>query len=348
MLIIDNRKIGLNYEPYIIAELSGNHNGSLERAKASIKAAKDCGAHAIKLQTYTADTMTIDCDKPDFIVKGGLWDGYKLYDLYQEAHTPYAWHQELFSFAKEIGITCFSTPFDETAVELLEDLNAPAYKIASFELTDTPLIKQVAKTGKPIMMSTGMASEQEIAEAVEAARSAGCESLLLFHCISSYPAPIEQSNLKKITNLRNKFGVEVGLSDHTIGITAAVTSIALGASMIEKHFTLSRGDKGPDSDFSIEPDELALLVENTRDAWRSLGSGDFSRPNIEASNFVFRRSIYFVRNLKAGQQITPDDIRRIRPGNGLPSKYFEELIDKVVKKDVFFGDPVSFDCLVLD
>ena len=348
MLIIDNRKIGLDYEPYIIAELSANHNGSLKRAKASIKAAKDSGAHAIKLQTYTADTMTINCDKPDFIVKGGLWDGYKLYDLYQEAHTPYAWHQELFSFAKEIGITCFSTPFDETAVELLEGLNTPAYKIASFELTDTPLIKQVAKTGKPILMSTGMASEQEITEAVEAARSAGCESLLLFHCVSSYPAPIEHSNLKKITNLRNKFGVEVGLSDHTIGITAAVASIALGASMVEKHFTLSREDKGPDSDFSIEPDELALLVENTRGAWLSLGISDYSRPSIETSNLVFRRSIYFVRNLKAGQQITPDDIRRIRPGNGLPSKFFEELIGKVVKKDMFLGDPVSIDCLVLD
>jgi pseudaminic acid synthase len=342
---INNQEIGLKNEPYIIAELSANHNGSLERAKASIFAAKESGAHAIKLQTYTADTMTIDCNKPDFIINGGIWDGRNLYDLYSEAHTPYEWHKELFLFAKEIGITCFSSPFDETAVELLEDLNAPAYKIASFELTDIPLIKLVAKTGKPLLMSTGMATEDEISDAVYAARDAGCDSILLFHCISSYPAPINQSNIRKISNLRKKFSVEVGLSDHTLGITAAIASIALGASAIEKHFTISRSEKGPDSEFSIEPDEFLKLVSETKNAWLSLGDEGFSRPEVELSNVAFRRSIYFVRDLKAGQKISKRDIKRIRPGNGLPPKYYEDLIGQKIIKNVTRGDPVSFDIL---
>ncbi|CAN1514333.1 SpsE Sialic acid synthase [Methylophilaceae bacterium] len=342
MFTINNRKIGLDFEPYIIAELSANHNGSIERAKASIKAAKDSGAHAIKFQTYTADTMTINCDKADFIIKGGLWNGYKLYDLYVEAHTPFSWHKELFLYAKEIGITCFSTPFDETAVDLLEELEVPAYKIASFELTDIPLIKYVAKTKKPLLMSTGMASEKEIEEAVTAAITAGCESLLLFHCISSYPTPIDQSNLNQIINLRNKFGVEVGLSDHTLGTTAAITSIALGASVIEKHFTLDKGEKGPDSDFSIEPHDLIFLVKNTREAWLALGKKEFIRPNGEFSSLAFRRSIYFVRNLKAGHKLTSEDIRRIRPGFGLPPKYYDKIIGRKIKRDVNFGDPVTF------
>jgi len=343
MFKINDREIGLNNEPYIIAELSANHNGSISRAKLSIKAAKDSGAHAVKLQTYTADTMTIDCDKSNFIVKGGLWNGYKLYDLYREAETPYEWHRELFLYAKELGITCFSTPFDETAVELLEELNSPAYKIASFELTDLPLIKLVAKTGKPLLMSTGMATEEEINDAVMTARNAGAESILLFHCISSYPAPIEHSNLKKIINLRSKYGLEVGLSDHTMGTTAAITSVALGASAIEKHFTLSRLDKGPDSDFSIEPPELISLVNSTKNAWLSLGNADFSRPESENSSLAFRRSLYFVRDLKSGDTITPNDIRRIRPGFGLSPKFYDEVIGKKTKNDVNFGDPVNFD-----
>ena len=343
---IDGREIGSATQPYIIAELSANHNGSLSRAKESIKAAKESGAHAIKLQTYTADTMTIDCDAPGFVVSGGLWDGYKLYDLYAEAHTPFEWHRELFDYARALNITCFSSPFDETAVDLLEDLNAPAYKIASFELTDLPLIKRVAKAGKPILMSTGMAAEEEIREAIITARSAGCDDILIFHCISSYPAPIEQANLRKILNLKEKFGVEVGLSDHTMGNVAAVTSIALGATAIEKHFTLSRADKGPDSEFSVEPDELRQLVDDTNSAWLALGIADFSRPDAETSSLIFRRSLYFVNDVAAGHRITRNDIRRIRPGYGLPPKYFDEIVGRVVVRDVSRGQPVAWDLLV--
>jgi len=343
MIKINQRIISLSNEPYIIAELSANHNGSLERAKLSIKSAKESGAHAVKFQTYSATTMTIDCDKPDFIIKGGLWDGYKLFDLYGEATTPYDWHKELFSYAAEVGIDCFSTPFDESAFELLEELKTPAYKIASFELTDLPLIKLVAKTGKPLLMSTGMANEEEIDEAIKTALNSGASDLLIFHCISSYPAPIEQSNLRKIANLRTRFGVEVGLSDHTLGTTAAIASVALGASAIEKHFTLSRNEKGPDSEFSIEPKELVELVNGTKDAWLSLGKGDFARAESERSSLAFRRSIYFVRDLKAGQIITSEDIRRIRPGFGLPPKFYDDIIGKKVNIDVTIGEPVSFE-----
>lgn len=343
MLKINNRKIGTDYEPYVIAELSANHNGSIERAKLLIKAAKDSGAHAVKFQTYSADTMTIDCDKPDFLIKSGLWSGYKLYDLYGEASTPFKWHKELFSYALKVGIDCFSTAYDETAFELLEELNAPAYKIASFELTDLPLIKHVAKSKKPLLMSTGMASEEEISEAVDTALNAGSNSVLLFHCISSYPAPVEQSNLRKIVNLSRRFDVDIGLSDHTLGVTAAITSIALGACAIEKHFTLSRSQKGPDSEFSIEPSELKALVEGTKEAWLSLGDESFSRPKTESSSLAFRRSIYFVRDLRAGEVITSRDIRRIRPGFGLPPKFFEEIVGRRIKRDVCFGEAVSFE-----
>lgn len=343
MIKINQRVISLSNEPYIIAELSANHNGSLERAKLSIKSAKECGAHAVKFQTYSAETMTINCDNPDFIIKGGLWDGYKLFDLYGEAATPYDWHKELFSYAAEVDIDCFSTPFDESAFELLEELKTPAYKIASFELTDLPLIKLVAKTGKPLLMSTGMATEEEIEEAIKTALNSGANDLLIFHCISSYPAPIEQSNLKKVASLRTRFGIEVGLSDHTLGTTAAIASIALGATAIEKHFTLSRNDKGPDSEFSIEPKELIELVNGTKDAWLSLGNGDFSRADSEHSSLAFRRSIYFVRDLKAGQVITSEDIRRIRPGFGLPPKFYDEIVGKKVCIDVTIGESVSFE-----
>ena len=348
MFKIDNRIIDSSSAPYIIAELSANHNGSLERAKLSLKIAKECGVHAIKIQTYTANTMTIDCDKSDFIVQGGLWNGYKLYDLYDEAHTPFEWHSELYSYARELDITLFSTPFDETAVDLLESLNTPAYKIASFELTDLPLISYVAKKGKPILMSTGMASEEEISEALETARSAGCNSLLLFHCISSYPAPIEQANLNQILNLKNTFGVSVGLSDHTIGNTAAIAAVALGACAIEKHFTISRNDKGPDSEFSAEPNELKELVNATRDAWSALGSKSFTRPTAESGSKVFRRSIYFVSDITSGNKIKPTDIRRIRPGFGLPPKYFDTVIGKTVIKDVKRGEAVTWEVLSND
>ena len=340
---IAGRSIGRGKAPYIIAELSANHNGSLERALETIDMAKRCGADAVKLQTYTPDTMTIDCDSADFMVKGGLWDGYKLYDLYQWAHTPYEWHQEMFEHARKCGVTVFSTPFDESAVDLLESLGAPAYKIASFEIVDLPLIRYIARTGKPIIMSTGMASEQEIEEAIQTAREAGCEDLLLLHCISSYPAPIDQTNLRQIPNLAQRFGIAVGLSDHTLGTTASVTAVALGACVIEKHFTLSRADKGPDSEFSLEPDELERLCRDTHDAWSALGREGFERPQAEAGNNVFRRSIYFVKDLAAGAEVCPEDIRRIRPGLGLPPRYFNTLVGRKLKVGVARGTPVSFE-----
>ena len=348
MFKIGHQAIGEGFEPYIIAELSANHNGQIERAKQSIKKAKESGAHAIKIQTYTPDTMTIDCDNSDFIVKGGLWDGYRLYDLYKEAHTPYEWHIEIFSYARELGITLFSTPFDETAVDLLEGLNVPAYKVASFELTDLPLISYIAKTGKPMLMSTGMATQLEIAEAIECARINGCQSILLFHCISSYPAPIEQANLKQIKKLQKVFNLPIGLSDHTIGNTAAIAAVTLGACAIEKHFTLSREQKGPDSEFSIEPLELRGLVTQTRDAWLSLGNDNFERPDAESKSKSHRRSIYFVSNLKAGEKINSKDIKRIRPGFGLPPKYFDSIVGKSVTRDVVRGEATSWDLINSD
>jgi len=340
--LINGRDIGSDRPPYIIAELSANHNGSLERALQTIDAAYQAGADAIKLQTYTADTMTIDCDREEFMIKGGLWDGYKLYDLYRWAETPFEWHQAMFEHARKLGITVFSTPFDESAVDLLEQLYAPAYKIASFENTDLPLIRYVAKTGKPMIMSTGMASEEEIAEAVDAARSAGCKELVLLHCISSYPAPMDQANLLQLSELGRRFDVVPGLSDHTLGTTASVAAVALGACVIEKHFTLSRADKGPDSEFSIEPDELKRLCQETHDVWQALGQVGYDRQPAEAGSKVFRRSIYFVRDLPAGSVIGPEDIRRIRPGMGLAPKYFDELLGKKLKVAVKRGMPTSW------
>jgi pseudaminic acid synthase len=342
-ICINGQKIGFAYQPYIIAELSANHNGSLERALETIDAAHQAGADAIKLQTYTADTMTIDCDRDEFMIKGGLWEGYKLYDLYAWAETPFEWHQAMFAHARKLGITVFSTPFDESAVDLLENLNAPAYKIASFEGTDLPLIRYVAKTGKPMIMSTGMASEEEIAEAVSAARSAGCKELVLLHCISSYPAPMDQANIRQLSELGRRFDVVPGLSDHTLGTTASVAAVALGACVIEKHFTLSRADKGPDSEFSIEPDELRRLCKDTHDAWQALGEVGYDRQPAETESKVFRRSIYFVRDLPAGSVIGPEDIRRIRPGMGLAPKYFDELLGKTLKVSVQRGVPASWD-----
>src|SRR6056297_2240771 len=283
---INNRLLSLGCPPYIIAELSANHNGSLDRALQTIEAAQACGADAIKLQTYSADTMTIDCDREEFMIRGGLWDGYKLYDLYKWAETPFEWHQAMFEHARKLGITVFSTPFDETAVDLLESLNSPAYKIASFEITDLPLIRYVARTGKPMIMSTGMANEQEIDEAVAAAREAGCKELVLLHCISSYPAPIDQANLRQIPELGSRLDVIPGLSDHTMGTTASVAAIALGACVIEKHFTLSRTDKGPDSEFSLQPEELTRLCTDTRNAWEALGNSGYERQACENASKV--------------------------------------------------------------
>ena len=342
---INKRLIGPDHPPYIIAEISANHNGSIERALKTIDKAKRCGADAVKIQTYTAETMTIDCDLDDFMIKSGLWNGYKLYDLYKWAETPYEWHEELFSYAKKIGITIFSTPFDETAVDLLEKLNTPAYKIASFEIIDLPLIRYVAKTGKPMIMSTGMASEEEIDEAVITAKEAGCKELMLLHCISSYPAPIDQTNIKQIPNLTNRFKVISGLSDHTLGTTVSVAAIAQGANLIEKHFTLSRNDKGPDSEFSLEPEELEKLCIDAKDAWLSLGKHGFNRQKAEESSKVFRRSLYFVKNLPKGHLIKEGDIRRIRPGMGLAPKYFDKVVGKKTSKKITRGKAISFEDL---
>lgn len=347
-MLINSRRIGLSEPPFIIAELSANHNGSLDRALETISAAHRCGADAIKLQTYTPDTMTIDCDRPDFIIRGGLWDGYKLYDLYKEAQTPYEWHRPLFSHACSLGMTIFSTPFDESAVDLLESLGAPAYKVASFELVDLPLIRYIASTGKPMIMSTGMASEEEIAEAVDAAHDGGCHDLVLLHCVSSYPAPMAQANLRHIPELASRFGVAAGLSDHTLGTTAAVTSVAVGACLIEKHFTLSRQDKGPDSAFSLEPDDLQRLCMETKEAWAALGHGGFQRQSAEAGNRVFRRSLYFVRDLSAGAVIGPEDVKRIRPGMGLAPKYYEEVVGRRVARDVGRGEAVQWSILAAE
>lgn len=343
---IDGRQIGRDHPPYIIAELSANHNGSLDRALQTIDAAKRCGADAVKLQTYTADTITIDCDRPDFLIKGGLWDGYKLHDLYRWAETPYEWHNAMFAHARSIGITVFSTPFDETAVDLLESLDTPAYKIASFEMVDLPLIRYVASKGRPMIMSTGMATEGEIQEAVDAARGAGCRDLVLLHCISSYPAPMDQANLRRIPDIAARFGVQAGLSDHTMGTTASVAAVALGACVIEKHFTLSRADKGPDSEFSLEPDEFERLCRDAKDAWSALGTGGFVSQQAEKANLQFRRSVYFVKDLPAGHVVGPDDIRRIRPGMGLPPKHFDELLGRTLKQAVQRGQATAWELFV--
>lgn len=345
---INGRIIGSGYRPYIIAELSANHNGSLDRALQTIEAAHQAGADAIKLQTYTADTMTIDSDREEFIVKGGLWDGYKLYDLYRWAETPFEWHTAMFEHARKLGITVFSTPFDESAVDLLEQLDAPAYKVASFENTDLPLIRYMAETGKPMIMSTGMATEEEIAEAVDAARGAGCTELVLLHCISSYPAPMDQANIRQLAELGRRFDAVPGLSDHTLGVTASIAATAVGACLIEKHFTLSRADKGPDSEFSIEPDELKRLSQETHDAWQALGQVGYNRQPAEEGSKVFRRSIYFVRDLPAGSVIGPEDIRRIRPAMGLAPKYFDDLLGKKLKVGVKSGTPTRWDFFELD
>ncbi len=327
----------------MIAELSANHNGDIERAFRTIKAARDNGADAIKIQTYTADTMTIDCDREEFLIRGGLWDGYKLYDLYKWAETPFDWHKAIFEYAAQVGITVFSTPFDESAVDLLESLRAPAYKIASFEATDLPLIRYVASKGKPVIMSTGMCSEAEIEEAVNSARDAGCKQLVLLHCISSYPAPIDQANLLQLPQLGARFGTLAGLSDHTLGTVASVAAVALGASVIEKHFTLDRQDKGPDSEFSIQPEELAQLTRDAQAAWSALGRAGFERQKAEEPNRNFRRSVYFVEDMAAGDTISMQHIRRIRPGFGLPPKHYDTLLGKKVRRSVQRGTPVTWD-----
>ena len=345
LIKIKDRQIGENHPPYIIAELSANHNGSLERALKTIKMARSMGADAVKFQTYTPDTLTIDSDKEDFRIKGGLWDGFTLYDLYKSAFTPFEWHEEMFNYAQSVGITCFSTPFDESAVDLLEDLNTPAYKVASFEIIDIPLIQYIASTKKPMIISTGMANKEEIQEAVDVARENGNNELILLHCISGYPTPVEQCNLMTIPDMKNCFGLPVGLSDHTLGIEVSIASIALGASVIEKHVTLNASDKGPDSEFSIEPDQLNSLCIKCKSVWEALGSAGYERKPVEKDNIKFRRSIYVVRDIASGEALTKENIRRIRPGYGLPPKYFNELIGKRVKSRVEKGTPLDWDML---
>lgn len=340
-IVIAGRAIGSASPPYVIAELSANHNGSLETAFRIIEAAKRCGADAVKLQTYRPDTITLDCDAREFRIEGGLWDGRTLYELYEEAHTPWEWHAPLFECARRAGITIFSSPFDATAVDLLEFLGAPAYKIASFELVDLPLIRYVARTGKPMIMSTGMADEVEIGEAVEAARSAGCRQLALLHCVSGYPAPAGDYNLRTIPDMMARFGEVTGLSDHTLDNTTAIASIALGASIIEKHFTLDRSGGGPDDSFSLEPRELTELCTGARTAWSALGRVDYGRKSSEQANVQFRRSLYFVRALKAGEPVTPDAVRSVRPGFGLPPKHLDAVLGRPVLRDVFPNTPVT-------
>jgi pseudaminic acid synthase len=342
-IIIDGRKIGMNHPPYVIAELSANHSGKLQTALDTISMAKASGANAVKLQTYTADTMTIDSDFEDFYIRGGLWDGYKLYDLYKEAETPFEWHEKLINYANSIGITCFSTPFDETAVDLLEDLNVPAYKVASFEATDLPLIKYIASTRKPMIISTGMANFNEIKELVEVAREAGCKDIILLHCISSYPAPIEQSNLLTIPDMAKKLDLHVGLSDHSLTNTASVVATGLGAVVIEKHFILDRNEKSPDSEFSIEPSELKLLCGETYDAWSSLGKAGYEQKSAEKENLKFRRSVYFVKDIKAGEIVKSNHIRRIRPGFGLAPKFEMKLIGKKTSMNIKRGTAASWE-----
>lgn len=323
---IDNRNISKDVNPYIIAEVSANHNGSILRAKETILAAKNAGVDAVKIQTYTPDTMTIETDNPDFYIKEGLWKERSLYDLYSEAYTPFEWHKELFSYANEIDLTLFSSPFDETAVDLLDSLGAPAFKVASFEVVDLTLIKYIAQKLKPILISTGMASIDEIGEAIEAAKSIGNDNILLLHCISSYPAPLANANLNMIKILQKEFNVQVGLSDHTMGNLASLLATSLGAVAIEKHFTLNRSDGGVDSSFSLEPEEMRLLVKESKEAFSALGPNSFSRPSVEEANKVFRRSLYFVNNVNKGDVITEDCVRRIRPGFGLDAKYYDLVI----------------------
>lgn len=339
---ISGRRIGLDAPPYIIAELSANHNGRLETALRIIEEAKKAGADAIKLQTYTADTITLDSDAPEFQIHGGLWDGKTLYKLYQEAHMPWAWHAPLFEHARKLGITIFSSPFDNTAVDLLESLNAPAYKIASFEAVDLPLIRYVAGTGKPMIISTGMADAEEIQEAITAAREGGCKELAILHCVSGYPAPAQDYNLRTIPDMMQRFGLVTGLSDHTLDNTTAISSVVLGASIIEKHFTLDRSGGGPDDSFSLEPGELEALCRDSKTAWSALGQVDYGRKSSEQGNAQFRRSLYFVKNLKAGEVITPDAVRSVRPGFGLAPKHLEQVIGSLAAQDTAANTPVTW------
>ncbi|ACP22405.1 RkpQ, N-acylneuraminate-9-phosphate synthase (plasmid) [Sinorhizobium fredii NGR234] len=343
VLTIAGRQIGPGFPPYVIAEMSANHNGRIETALSLIDRAKEAGADAVKLQTYRPDTITLDSDGEDFRIESGLWGGKTLYQLYSEAYMPWEWHTALFEHARKIGITIFSSPFDTTAIDLLEDLNAPAYKIASFEAVDLPLIRYAAATGKPMIISTGMADDEEIAEAIEAAREGGCKDLAILHCVSGYPAPPSDYNLRTIPDMIERFGLATGLSDHTLDNTTAIASVALGSSLIEKHFTLDRSGGGPDDSFSLEPQELAALCRDTSTAWEALGKIDYGRKSSETGNIRFRRSLYFVKALKAGDVVTADAVRSVRPGFGLAPKYLDRVLGKKLHRDVEINTPVTKD-----
>lgn len=341
-ITIAGRLVGPNHKPFIIAEMSGNHNQSLERALTIVDAAADAGASAIKLQTYTADTMTLP---GAFTIadENSLWKGRELYDLYQEAYTPWEWHKAIFERAKERGILAFSSPFDETAVDFLEELGAPVYKIASFENTDHPLLRKVAATGKPVIMSTGAATIAELDEAVRVLRGAGCQELILLKCTSTYPASPENTNLATIPHMRELFNVQVGLSDHTIGVGASVAAVALGATVIEKHFTLRRADGGVDSAFSLEPEELESLVIESERAWQALGHVQYGVQRAEEKSRLFKRSVYAAQDIKAGETLTKDNIRVIRPGLGLAPKHYKQLLGKAAKQNIKVGTPLNWD-----
>ena len=340
---IAGHKIGADHKPFVIAELSANHLGKIDRALETMEVAARCGADAIKIQTYTPDTITIDHDGPGFVIVGGLWDGRSLHELYAEAQTPFEWHAELFAKAKSLGIPLFSTPFDHSAVDLLESLDAPAYKIASFEITDLPLIARVAKTGKPMIMSTGMANLAEIHEAVRTARENGVGGMAVLHCLSSYPAPIDQADLLTVPHLATAFNTVPGLSDHTPGTACAVAAVALGARVIEKHFTLSRDDGGPDGDFSLEPDEFKRLVEDCHNAQAAIGNVRYDLAGCERGSITFRRSLYVVKDVAAGEPFTADNVRSIRPGHGLQPKHYYDILDRPAARALKRGDPLAMD-----
>jgi pseudaminic acid synthase len=340
---IDGRDIGRDHPPYIIAELSANHNGSFETARNIITQAKAMGSDAVKIQTYRADTITLNCDSDDFQIREGLWEGRTLYELYEQAHMPWEWHKPLFDHARAVGITIFSSPFDTTAVNLLEDLGAPAYKIASFEAVDLPLIKYVAGTKKPMIISTGMADAEEIEEAIDAARSGGCSQLAVLHCVSGYPAPAGDYNLRTMVDMQEKCDTVIGLSDHTLDNVTAIASVALGASIIEKHFTLDRSGGGPDDSFSLEPAELRQLCADSRIAWASLGAVSYDRKPSEIGNVKFRRSLYFIRDVPAGAIITATDVKSVRPGFGLPPKMFDKVVGQRALRDISANTAVTAD-----
>lgn len=347
VLTIAGRQIGPNFPPYVIAEMSANHNGRLETALSLLEQAKEARADAVKLQTYRPDTITLDSDAEEFRIEGGLWGGKTLFQLYSEAYMPWEWHAPLFERAREIGITIFSSPFDTTAIDLLEDLNAPAYKIASFEAVDLPLIRYAAGTGKPMIISTGMADAEEIEEAIAAAHDGGCKDLAILHCVSGYPAPASDYNLRTIPDMIDRFGLPIGLSDHTLDNTTAIASVALGGSLIEKHFTLDRSGGGPDDSFSLEPHEFATLCRDAKTAWEALGSVDYGQKSSETGNVKFRRSLYFVKALRAGEIVTPESVRSVRPGFGLAPKYLDLVLGKPVQRDTEINTPVTRDSVIL-